>query len=94
MVKYPWQEEEKNIEKGVMKSSMSNTTNRYESPIVFTSHLTRASRLMYLRVIRLVHVVKCIHESYDPCPSLGRLTVFHLTTLSPDGGASIKWDFH
>ena len=57
MVKYPWQEEEKNIERGMMKSSMSNTTNRYQSPIVFTSHLTRTSRLMYSQVVRLVQVV-------------------------------------
>ena len=39
---------------------------------------------MYSRVLQPVRVVFCIHESP------GRPTVFHLTPLSPDGGASIR----
>ena len=55
--------------------SMSNTTAWYKLSNVITS------RPIYSRVVWLVRVVWCIHESYDPCPSLGRLTVFHLTPL-------------
>ena len=65
-------------------ASMSNTAYRCESSNVFTS------RLMYSRVVQPVRVVYCIHESQDPCLSPGRPTVFHLTPLSPDGGASIR----
>ena len=50
--------------------SMSNTTAWYKLSNVFTSRTTPTSRLIYSRV------VWCIHESYNPCPSLGRLPFF------------------
>ena len=55
--------------------SMSNTTAWYKLSNVFTSRTTPTSRLIYSRV------VWCIHESYNPCPSLGRLPFFYLTPL-------------
>ena len=50
--------------------SMSNTTAWYKLSNVFTSRTTPTNRLIYSRV------VWCIHESYNPCPSLGRLPFF------------------